>query len=228
MGFCRHTSRLPFRRLAERRSASGRSTWFGSTALQNGRVSNPLDAISWPQRTDRLLLRRATVDDVDRIGEIRAIDGVSDWLSTDASDRPRFDEHFRRPERLATAIVVELDGRITGDLMFKAEDAWAQAEVADDAKGVHAELGWVFDPAHAGHGYATEAVEALLRIGFEDVGIRRIVAYCFADNQASWRLMERVGMRREAHTRSDSLHRTGRWLDGYAYAILADEWRRTR
>jgi RimJ/RimL family protein N-acetyltransferase len=196
--------------------------------LQNGRVSNPPDAITWPRRTERLVLRRASTGDVDRIGEIRAIAGVSDWLSTDASDRDRFDEYFRRPERMAMSIVVELDGTIIGDLMFKHEDAWAQAEVADDAKGVHAEIGWVLDPAHSGHGYATEAVDDLLRMGFEELGIRRIVAYCFADNEASWRLMERVGMRREMHTRSDSLHRSGRWLDGYGYAILADDWRRNR
>ena len=40
--------------------------------------------------------------------------------------------------------------------------------------------------------------------------------------------MERVGMRREMHTRSDSLHRSGTWLDGYGYAILAEEWRSDR
>jgi RimJ/RimL family protein N-acetyltransferase len=39
--------------------------------------------------------------------------------------------------------------------------------------------------------------------------------------------MERLGMRREAHTVSDSLHRSGRWLDGYGYALLAEEWRPT-
>ena len=188
-------------------------------------VSNPLDEITWPRRTERLVLRRVTDDDVNRIGEIRRIDGVSTWLSTDASDRVRFDEHFRRPERMAISLVVELDGTIIGDLMFKTENAWAQTEVAADAIGAQAELGWVLDPGHAGRGYATEAVDELLRMGFEDLGIRRIVAYCFADNEASWRLMERLGMRRETHTRSESLHRSGRWLDGYGYAILADEWR---
>ncbi len=196
--------------------------------MQNEQVSNPLDAISWPRRTDRLVLRRATDDDVDRIGEIRAVDGGSEWLTTDASDRARFDEHFRRPARLDSAIVVELDGTIIGDLMFRTENAWAQLEVADEAAGAQAEIGWVLDPAHAGRGYATEVVGELFRIGFEELGVRRIVANCFADNEPSWRLMERVGMRRETHTRSDSLHRSGRWLDGYGYAILADEWRRDR
>jgi RimJ/RimL family protein N-acetyltransferase len=82
----------------------------------------------------------------------------------------------------------------------------------------------VLDPAYTGHGYATEAVREMLRFCFEDLGLRRVIANCFADNSTSWRLMERVGMRREAHAVRDSLHRSGKWLDGYTYALLADEW----
>ena len=53
----------------------------------------------------------------------------------------------------------------------------------------------------------------------------RTTAECFADNVASWRLMEKLGMRREAHTVKDSLHRDKGWLDGFTYALLEDEWR---
>ncbi len=49
-------------------------------------------------------------------------------------------------------------------------------------------------------------------------------ANCFAATDASWRLMERVGMRREAYMVRESLHRSGEWLDGVGYALLADEW----
>ena len=89
---------------------------------------------------------------------------------------------------------------------------------------MQAELGWVVDPAYAGQGLATEAARAVLRICFEDLGLRRVTAQCFADNVASWRLMERLGMRREQYTVRDSLHRSGKWMDGMAYAILGDEW----
>ena len=65
---------------------------------------------------------------------------------------------------------------------------------------VQAALGWAFHPDHAGHGYATEAVRELLRVCFDDLRLRRVTADCFADNEASWRLMERVGMRREIST----------------------------
>ncbi|MDN5771501.1 MAG: GNAT family N-acetyltransferase [Microlunatus sp.] len=75
------------------------------------------------------------------------------------------------------------------------------------------------------YGYRCLATRALLRVCFAELGLRRVTAGCFADNIASWRLMERLGMRREAHTIRDSLHRSGRWLDGLRYALLAEEWK---
>ena len=108
--------------------------------------------------------------------------------------------------------------------MLRREDAWAQLDVADQARDTQAELGWVLDPAHTGHGYATEAVRELLRHCFQDLGVRRVTANCFLDNDTSWRLMERVGMRRELRAVRESLHRSGRWQDTLGYAILKDEW----
>ena len=69
-----------------------------------------------------------------------------------------------------------------------------------------------------------EEIERVARV-FVELGVRRVIAQCFADNLASWRLMERLGMRRETHTVKESLHRSGQWLDGLAYALLAEEWR---
>ena len=135
---------------------------------------------------------------------------------------------FEDPERLAKTLVLELDGEVIGDLMLAIEDAWSQSEVAAQARGVQAELGWCLDPRHQGRGYATEAVAGLMRLCFEDLGLRRVTANCFADNEQSWRLMERLGMRREVHTVRESLHRSGEWLDGMGYALLADEWREMR
>lgn len=132
---------------------------------------------------------------------------------------------FEDPDRLAKTLIIELDGVVIGDLMLAIEDAWAQSELQDKAHGVQAELGWCLSPDHARQGYATEAVAELIRICFEDLGLRRVRADCFADNESSWRLMERIGLRREVHTVRGSLHRSGQWLDGLGYARLADEWR---
>src|SRR6476620_5051753 len=180
-------------------------------------MGSPLDAVTWPVRTPP--------DDLEATGEYRGLAEVGRWLTSASSTVDEYRATFEDPERLAMLLVVELDGAVIGDLMVKVGDAWAQAEVKEQARGVQAELGWVIHPDHTGHGYATEAVRELLRLCFDGLGLRRITADCFADNEASWRLMERVGMRREIHTLQESLHRSGEWLDGLGYALLADEWR---
>lgn len=187
-------------------------------------MSGPLDAVAWPVPSPRLVLRPATGADAGPTWWYRRLDEVSRWLTRAPRTEEDFRAHFVTAESLAKTIVVELDGTIVGDLMVAVEDAWAQAEVAEQARGVQAELGWVLDPEYAGRGYATEAVQELIRLCFEEIGLRRVVAGCFADNEASWRLMERVGMRREAYSVGDALHRSGQWLDGMSYALLATEW----
>lgn len=181
-----------------------------------------LDAVDWPVRTDRLVLRRLAEGDVPKIFAYRSQEPVAEWIGGMATDVGSLAERFGDG---ATAVIVEHDGRLIGDLMIKVQDAYAQREVAEAAEASEAELGWVFDPAHHGRGLATEAIEELFRICFDDIGLRRVVAICFTANEASWRLMERVGMRREAHHVKDSLHRSHGWQDGYVYALLADEWR---
>ena len=182
----------------------------------------------WPVRTERLTLRPATVADLEATWAYRRLPEVHEWLPRTGLDRDEYVGLMSEPERLTKTLVVELDGTVIGDLMLALEDGWAQAEVVERARGVQAELGYAIDPAYSGQGYATEAVAGLVRVCFEDLGLRRVVALCFADNEPSWRLMERLGMRRELHAVRESLHRDGRWLDGYGYALLAEEWRARR
>ena len=112
---------------------------------------------------------------------------------------------FVAPERLDLLLIFERAAAVIGDLMTKVEDAWAPADLASHAQGVQAELGWSLRPEETGQGYATEALEAALRICFDDLGLRRVTASCFTGNTASYRLMERVGMRREAHVVRNAL-----------------------
>ena len=181
-----------------------------------------LSDVEWPVSTERLTLRRARVDDTDAVLSYRRQPMVSQWIGAPPEDFPA---RFAAPERLDLLLVVERAGAVIGDLMVKIEDAWAPAQEASQALGVQAELGWALRPEETGKGYATEAVEAALRVCFDDLGLRRVTASCFAANTASYRLMERVGMRREARTVRDSLHPSGEWMDGYSYALLAEEWR---
>lgn len=185
---------------------------------------------AWPVQTSRLRIRRCTVDDLDALWEYRRMPDVNRWLGRAPDTREAFHATYAEPARLASTLVIEaLDGRderptVVGDVMVRIEDGWAQAEVAEQAKGVQAELGWVLHPDHSGRGYATEAMRAVIDTCFGPLGLRRVHAGCFTVNERSWRLMERLGMRREEDSRKTGLHRSGEWLDGRDYALLAEEW----
>jgi len=63
----------------------------------------------------------------------------------------------------------------------------------------------------------------MLRLGFEEYGLHRIVGRLDARNTASARVLERLGMRREAHFRQNEIIE-GEWTDEFVYAILRPEW----
>ena len=188
----------------------------------------PRSLLDRPLHTARLVLRPATAADADPTWRYRRLPSVNEWLYGSPDDPDAYREMFSDPARLATTVVVTLGhdaaAPVIGDLMLSRADAWAQRTVADQARGMEAELGWTFDPAHTGHGFATEAVRELIRYCFQDLGVRRVTASCFLANTRSRRLMERVGMRCEQHAVRESLHRSGRWLDTVGYALLREEW----
>lgn len=184
-----------------------------------------LTDLDWPARTDRLRLRPATAADSDETWRYHRLEPVRRWMTYFSQTADEHRARFTEPARLARTLVVELGDTVIGDVKIDIEDAWAQNEVADRAKRTQAELGWCLHPDYTGRGYATEAVTEMIRLAFKDLGLRRVTALCFADNEPSWRLMERVGMRREMHTVADSLHRSKGWIDGLGYALLAGEWR---
>jgi RimJ/RimL family protein N-acetyltransferase len=88
-------------------------------------------------------------------------------------------------------------------------------------------IGYELDPELWGHGYATEAAEEMLRFGFEELGLHRIWSWCIADNTASRRVLERLGMRLEGQQREHE-YLKGRWWDQCLYGLLVDEWRAAR
>lgn len=92
------------------------------------------------------------------------------------------------------------------------------------------ELGYIFHPGYHHHGYATEAARGLLTYALDAYPIHRVMAHCNPENHASWHLLERLGMRREAHLRQNIFFRRDEaglplWQDTYEYALLrADEF----
>lgn len=196
---------------------------LGTPLLSLDVVSPPTPALSHAVRTDRLVLRPATADDADATWRYRRLPAVAEWLGTLPADLDAYRATFRGPGRLADTVIVETGGEVVGDLMLRIDDSWAQSEVAHRAHRTQAELGWTLDPRCTGRGYATEAARELVRICFAELAVHRVVATCFLANEASWRLMERIGMRRETLAHAESLHRSGAWLDTVGYAVTAPE-----
>ncbi|MDK7743066.1 GNAT family N-acetyltransferase [Helcobacillus massiliensis] len=193
-----------------------------NTAAATAPARPGLDLIPWPIRTDRLVLRRLRPTDLDRLWEYRSLPEVHQWLGGSITDFAAFEARF--PSICEHGIAVELDGRVIGDLRAVVGDAWSQVGMEHLAKNTEAVLGWVFDPEAAGRGYATESVGALITACFAHLGVRRVSGSCFAANEPSARLMKRLGMRLEEHSRKTALHRSGEWMDTMMFGVLADDW----
>ncbi|MFD2117197.1 GNAT family N-acetyltransferase [Paenibacillus yanchengensis] len=85
------------------------------------------------------------------------------------------------------------------------------------------EIGWVFHPSYYNKGYATEAAQAVIAYGFQQLNLHRIVATCQPENPASYKVMEKIGMRKEGFFKQCIPYENG-WWDELYYAILQSEW----
>lgn len=175
-------------------------------------------------RTERLELRPVRDEDIDRILEYRNLPQVTWWLLRTEVDPVSFRAAWRRAAENTTdhSMAVVLRGVVIGTVSLEVVSGMGQPGMPELTE---AELGYIFDPAHGGHGYVIEAVTALVAYAFDQLGVRRITAGCFAGNVASVRILEKIGMRREQHGVGDSWHDVLGWVDGYTYGLLAEEWR---
>lgn len=179
-----------------------------------------------PIRTERLLLRPLTVDDIDALLAYRSRADVARYVPFEPMTREAVEERLATQwantdltdEGQAMTLGVELAG--TGELIGDVVLFWHSREHGGG------EIGYVVHPGFAGHGYATEAAQALLRLGFEELGLHRIVARIDERNEPSARLARRLGMRQEARLVQNELFK-GEWSTELDFAILASEWRAT-
>lgn len=177
-----------------------------------------------PIETDRLTIRPFTADDADTLQRIQSKPEIATYLYWEPRSRDeviellasRIDRPFEEVYRkgFALAVVVRETNRLIGDVSLT-------VLTREHAQG---EIGFVLDPDQHGRGYGREAATAVLRLGFVDLDLHRIIGRCDPRNVPSWRLLERLGMRREAHFRENEIFK-GRWGDEYVYALLAAEWR---
>ena len=75
-----------------------------------------------------------------------------------------------------------------------------------------------------GKGYATEATRSIVEFGFQELKLHRVSSWCIADNVASARVLEKVGLRQEGRLRENEYFK-GRWWDTLLYGLLDSEWR---
>ncbi|MFC4061311.1 GNAT family N-acetyltransferase [Planomonospora corallina] len=177
----------------------------------------------YPIRTERLLLRPFTPADLDALHAIQARSDVARYLYWEPRDREQTREALEtkttqtalRDEGQALSLAVELAA--TGELIGDALLFWHSRTHRSG------EIGYVFHPDHHGRGYATETGDALLRLGFDDLGLHRVTGRLDARNTASARVLERLGMRREAHLVENEWVKD-EWTDEVVYAILRREW----
>ncbi|MGO3209836.1 MULTISPECIES: GNAT family N-acetyltransferase [unclassified Brachybacterium] len=177
--------------------------------------------LDWPLHTRRLILRPGLSEDAEKVWPWFRLPEVQEWTTTLNTSLEDHQEWWDKT--LGSCVVGLLDGRIIASGKLERQDAWSQADMKDQAAGQQAEIGWVLDPAIHGRGFGTEFAGALLDLAIDGLGVRRVEASCFAENLGSRRVMEKIGLRLEGIFREESLHRSGRWLDGMSYALLASE-----
>jgi RimJ/RimL family protein N-acetyltransferase len=182
---------------------------------------------TYPLRTERLDLRPYQEDDVEFLHELQSDPELTRYLYYGPMTREEVQlafgmkrtRHVLRGEGDALQLVAV--SRETGERVGEATLFWT----SEPHRG--GEVGYLVHPAHQGRGYATEMGGEMLRLAFEDFGWHRVIGRLDARNAASARVLERLGMRREAHLVSNEYVK-GEWCDELDYAVLADEWRASR
>jgi RimJ/RimL family protein N-acetyltransferase len=186
-------------------------------------MAEPALRPEYPVRTERLTLRPLGPADAGALLAYRGRSDVCRYLPfepmTPADIAARLAGQWARTElteagqSLTLGAEVAATGELAGDVVL----FWHSAEHAAG------EIGYVFEPALAGQGYATEAARAVLALGFEGLGLHRIIARLDGRNEASARLARRLGMRQEARLISNELFK-GEWSTELVFAMLAEEW----
>lgn len=166
--------------------------------------------------TNRLRIRKFELNDVQAVLEYTADYQVMKYIPEGVfteEDALNFVKANMGAKAEKFAVVLKDENTLIGHLVFH------------KFFGDHSyEIGWVFNPRYQNKGYASEAAKSVLKYGFEELKLHRIIATCQPENTASYRVMEKIGMRREGYFKKCIPHGDG-WWDEYYYAILEEEWK---
>ncbi|CAG0926899.1 diamine N-acetyltransferase [Thermoflexales bacterium] len=141
------------------------------------------------------------------------------WIDRTPQDVQRFvqlfvDQQREQPRhKFQLAVVLKDTQHLIGNCGIRLAAAHAH----------EADIGYELAPDQWGHGYATEAARAIVHFGFTELKLHRITAWCIADNVASARVLEKLGLKLEGRLREKEYFKD-RWWDMLLYAILEGEW----
>ena len=180
--------------------------------------------LTGPVETERLLLRPFAAGDFDAVFAMQSRPDVARYLYWEA----------RTEAEVRAALERKIGGvaiRSEGDALFLAAVLKTTDEVVGDVVLEYVsrehrtgEIGYIVHPDHQGHGYATEAVAVLLRLAFDELDLHRVIGRVEARNAPSARVLEKLGMRQEAHL-VENEYVKGEWQSELVYAMLDREWR---
>ena len=176
-----------------------------------------------PLETDRLLLRSFEDADLEAFMTYRSDPAIAEYQGWDApyslAAATAFIQEMKHKqpatpgEWYQIAIELKVSGDMIGDCAFHI--------LTEDAR--QAEIGFTLSRPYQGKGYAAEAVTRLLAYLFGELGLHRVRAICDAENLASAKLLERIGMRREGHL-IENIWFKGKWGSEYCFGLLKREW----
>jgi len=172
-------------------------------------------------KTERLKLREFVLDDWPAVLAYQQDQRYLEFypfVTRTESDAKEFvqwflDEQAESPRRrFQLAVTLEETGELIGDagIRRKPENDW------------EADIGYEIAPEHWRNGYATEAAAALINHGFDQMGLHRISSWCIAENVASARVLEKLGLREEGRLRENEFFKN-RWWDTLVFGMLRDE-----
>jgi RimJ/RimL family protein N-acetyltransferase len=183
-----------------------------------------LDELDLVIETSRLRLRQFADTDVDELWPFVSdpeLPRMMSWAAhTDRGQTLEWLRHAQAGYANSTGVTwaIELDGKIAGCVSLDGVRFVLGAWRID-----RAELGYWIAPAHWNKGLMTEAAHAVVRTGFETVGLHKITVGCIAENVASRRVIEKLGFRPVGRL-EDDVWRDNRWWSVLRYELTASEW----
>ena len=178
----------------------------------------------FPLKTERLLLRELTAADEADVHEYASDPEVTrfqPWGPNTPEITHKVMQSWLEQQQqwprgeVNLAIELKSERKLIGVISFRVKDDVNRS----------ADFGFALNRRYWNQGYATEATRAIIDAGFRSLHLHRIWAGCDTKNIGSYRVMEKLGMRREGCLLKDAWQK-GEWRDSYRYAVLEEEWLR--